>query len=76
MFLQSPQSTCTIIMTQLDKGEANPMTSFCSSYDASTICEPFEMLCFYLGEVKNQSYTHIHLENYVLFSKESGSLAF
>ena len=52
MFLQSPQSTCTIIVTKLDKGEANPMTSFCCSYDASTICEPFEISCFYLGEVK------------------------
>ena len=76
MFLQSPQSTCTTIVTKLDKGEANPMTSFCCSYGASTICEPFEILCFYLGEVKNQRYTLIQVENYVFLSKKSGSLAF
>ena len=76
MFLQSPQSTCTTIVTKLDKGEANPMTSFCCSYGASTICEPFEISCFYLGEVKNQRYTLIHVENYVFLSKKSGSLAF
>ena len=76
MFLQSPQSTCTTILTKLDKGEANPMTSFCSSYDASTICQAFEILCFYLGEVKNQSYIYIHVENYVFLSKWLGSLAF
>ena len=76
MFLQSPQSICTTIVIKLDKGKANPMTSFCSSYDASTICQPFEISCFYLGEVKNQSYIYIHVENYVFLSKESGSLAF
>ena len=69
MFLQSPQSTCTIIVTKLDKGEANPMTSFCFSYGTSTISEPLEILCFYLGEVKNQRYSHIHVENYVFLSE-------
>ena len=69
MFLQSPQSTGITIMIKLDKGEANPMTSFCSRYDARTICQPFQILFFHLGEVKNQSYTYIHVENYVFLSK-------
>ena len=64
-------------MTKLDKGEANPMTSFCCSNGASTVCEPFEISCFYIGDVKNQRYTHIHVENFVfLLSKESGSFVF
>ena len=69
MFLQSPQSTCTTNVTKLDQGEANPMTSFCFSYGTSSICEPFEISCFYLGEVKNQRYSHIHVENYVFLSE-------
>ena len=76
MFLQSPLSTCTTIVTKLNKGVANPMTSFCCSYGTSTICEPFEISYFYLGEVKNQRFSPIHVENYVFLSKKSCSLAF
>lgn len=69
MFLQSPLSTCTTIVTKLDKGEANPMTSFCCSYGTSTVCDPFEISRFYLGDIKNLRYSHIHVENYVFLSK-------
>ena len=56
-------------MTKLDKEEANPMTSFCYSYGTGTICDPFEISRFYLGDVKIQRYSHIHVENYVFLSK-------
>ena len=51
------------------------MTSFCCSYGTSTICGPFEISCFYLGEAKNHRYSYILVENCVFLSKLSYSLA-
>ena len=52
---------------QMGQEETNPMTSCCCSYGTSTTCKPFEISCFYLGEVKIYRYSHIHVENYVFY---------